>query len=69
VAKKYVSGIEGRSHMGLTVKKETKAEVTVEVDRQFLDKQTGELRVDKRTVVIPIEHWPYWLRVYKEKDA
>jgi hypothetical protein len=52
--------------MKLKIKKETKTEVTVEVDRQFLDKSTGEIRIDKRTVTIPIENWHYWLLAYKE---
>jgi hypothetical protein len=63
----YVSRTPGREHMKLKVKKETKAEVTVEVDRQILDKTTGELRLDKRTVVIPKENWKYWLLAYKEE--
>lgn len=66
MSKKYVSRLEGREHMKLTIKKETKAEVTAEVDRQFLDKTTGEVRIDKRTVTIPRENWQYWLLAYKE---
>lgn len=65
-ARTFVSRLPGREHMKLKVKKETKAEVTVEVDRQFLDKQTGEIRVDKRTVTVPIENWSYWMLAYKE---
>lgn len=52
--------------MRLTVKKDTKAEVVVEVDRQFLDKTTGEVRIEKRTVTIPRENWDYWMLAYKE---
>lgn len=48
------------------VKKETKVEVTVDVDRRILDKSTGEIRKEKRTVVVPKENWKFYIKPYKE---
>lgn len=61
---KYVSTLQ--PGLSMTVKKSTKVEVTVLVDRRILDKTTGEIRTEKHTVTVPKENWKYWIMPYKE---
>jgi len=61
---KYVSKLQ--PELKMTLKKSTNVEVTAEVDRRILDKNTGEIRVDKRTVTVPKENWKFWVMAYEE---
>lgn len=48
-----------------TVLKVTTKTITVEVERRVLNRNTGELKTEKRTREVPVDLWPTFAKAYR----
>lgn len=51
---RYVSNLTG---LTMVVTSATKKEITVEVQRRVTSRQTGEIKIEARTRVVPMHLW------------
>lgn len=51
---RYISDLTGH---GMVVTGVTKNEITIEVERRVVNKSTAEIKMDKRTRVVPLHLW------------
>ena len=61
VGDEYISDLTGH---GMKVTGVTKKEITIQVERRVFNKSTAEIKMDKRTRVVPLHLWPLCSKSY-----